>query len=292
MDSAVRLGEGDAVATLATFGEGGAVKSSPKASAAVGDKKATEVVSRVLSTPVVKFPSFDDLGYPEICDRSPKWLPTIRAGLKIGKIEEIFKHCSALGMHFRPVIRIENGTGRFLCGRDKTLVDKIQVPVYVKVYIVCTQGLNRSQGIHRVAAGQLKPSQLAPPHGAIRGYDPFFTDDVASSDDEGELQEYVDGKIRPVERVERQGKGDDIAKFEATYWLEIIKQGGTIVTVGKSAHAVMYRLFELAERNGLTLEKVHFQPFARTDPYHAKVDREKKVYHYLRAINQLEFRMV
>lgn len=135
------------------------------------------------------------------------------------------------------------------------------------------------------------PVRVENPHGAVRGFDPFFTGVVARPEDEGSLQDIKEGAIVDVERVERFGKDMSADEFEAKYWLEMIKNGGTIISVGKAAHAIFFRLAVTAEKHGLDLSKVHFQPFARTDPYHTddEVERGKKVFFFLKAINKFEF---
>ena len=294
METAGPVDASDPLQRLSMFGEF-SVRDELEARGSRGSSSPVDrSIDRVLQTPKGDL-AFTQLGYHELFEKDAKWLKDLRPGVLVPPVEVCFQRAKELGLHMREVICVENGTGRFLCGGAKNLADRVIIPIDGRLYPICTQGLNRSQNLYRVALRQLKEAgheeTVQLPHGAVRGYDDFFTEKLALAEDEDPLQDIEDNTVVEVERVERFGFGMSKEEFEVKYWYEMIASGSTIVSIGKAAHAILHRLVVVAEKYELNLKRVHFQPFARTDPYHTKdpIEKGKKVYFFLRGVNQFQF---
>ncbi len=125
---------------------------------------------------------------------------------KIPPFEKVFTDCEKLGAKFEPAIFL-NESGKFSCGGGQEVVKKVEIVVYRKLYLLCTGGVNRSQGLWRVASKQIPPENLEKPHGAVKAHDPFFTSKISNIDGKGiDLKDLGDSELEVVQRNERFGK--------------------------------------------------------------------------------------
>lgn len=238
-------------------------------------------------------PTFIDLGYNKIfSDGDPSWWTSIRSYMKIPTFETTFEQCLDLKAKFKPALFLRKD-GKFASGAMGKTCKKVVITVHRKLYTLCTGGVNRSQGLWRVAAKQLKPYQIEKPHGAVKAHDNYFSERISDINGKGiSLMDFENGDLRSVPRQPRFGKGESVEYFDKRYWLPIIKMGGTVLVAGKAVHAAIHRLQALAKREKLSLSRVHIQPIVTEDPYgtDSRVMLEN-VENYLRAIHKLKFVM-
>ena len=240
-----------------------------------------------------KLGPFEQSGFDYIyADGVPSWWEEIVVRMKIPSLDQVYQECVRLGAKIHPVIVLCDD-GKFYSGKSK--MEHLRIDVVNKVYLMCTGGRNRSQGLWNRAVQCIPKKHIEKPHGAIKANDNYFTDRISPiNGDAPRLMDLLHNEVIPSERRERFGEGYSIKQFEDEYWRPIINEGGTVVVAGKAIHGALYRLMELAQRDVKDLSKVNIVCISTEDPYgEADGDlRNIKVERYLRAIARIEFKLI